>query len=153
MRGTFGDPKESGHALVVSSQDRLPAVEHLENLCRKLSKSIFRLKSLCRTAGHSVGKLIYNAYFHSHLVYCTGYWSTAPKCRLRNLEKKQKRALWVISPPGPQRQSHKQLQILHVSRTGSSIEGLKGYILARRILGSEIPESITEKKRNFFECF
>ena len=40
--------------------------------------------------GYQLGRLLYNAYIHSHLVHCATYWGMACEGKLRKLHRMQK---------------------------------------------------------------
>ena len=92
--------------------DRLKATSHVSHLVKKLNKTIFLLKNICKTAGYDVAKLIYDAYFYSNTIYCTAYWSTASKKHLRKLFSVQRRALKAITPMQDQQDIFGRLNIL-----------------------------------------
>ena len=92
--------------------ERLKAEKHIEDLCKKLHKAIFVLKSLSKATSYDLGKLLYNAFFHSHVSHCSPYWSTAPKSSLNKLYALQRRALRVIAPLSTRPRLLRDLNIL-----------------------------------------
>ena len=78
--------------------DRLEAKQHVQELCKKINKAVQATKLLCNRIGYRHGKLLYNAYIHSHLLYCVGYWGMTSKTKLKRLHSLQRRALRAIVP-------------------------------------------------------
>ena len=53
--------------------EKLEAKRHVDEMCKKINKAIHATKLLCSRIGYRHGKLLYNAYVHSHLLYCVGF--------------------------------------------------------------------------------
>lgn len=92
--------------------ERLKAIRHVEELGTILSRAIFLLKSLSCASGYSATKLMYTAYFHSHVSYCAAYWRSSPKSQLKKLYSLQRRAVRVITPPHRDPKTFGDLDIL-----------------------------------------
>ena len=74
--------------------------DHINNLCAKISKSLFcinRIKNFVRTEAL---KMLYFAMIHSHIMYCMNVYSCANKTFLNKLVIKQKQAIRIISQAG-----------------------------------------------------
>ena len=65
--------------------DRLEAKQHIHELCKKINRAAQATRQLCNRIDHKHGKLLYNAYIHSHFLYCVGYWGLSAKTRLKRL--------------------------------------------------------------------
>jgi len=74
--------------------------DHVNNLCNKISKSLFCIKRIKNFVNQETLKTLYFAMVHSHLVYCINVYSCATDTCLNRLILKQKEAIRLIGNAG-----------------------------------------------------
>lgn len=70
---------------------------HIDNLCKRLSKVLFALRILKQNVNKDALKLVYFAHFHSLLMYCIEIWGHAADYLFTRVFKLQKRAIRIIT--------------------------------------------------------
>ncbi len=70
---------------------------HINQLCSKISKSLFCLNRVKNFISADIRKLLYFAMIHSHIMYCLCIYSCANSTSLNPLRIKQKAAIRVIA--------------------------------------------------------
>jgi hypothetical protein len=67
--------------------------DHINNLCAKISKSLFCINRIKNFVRPEALKMLYFAMIHSHIMYCMNVYSCANKTSLNKLVIKQKQAI------------------------------------------------------------
>ncbi len=70
---------------------------HINNLCKKLVKSLYCIKKAKNVINKSGLRSLYFALIHSHLSYCPIILNCSSKSNLKKLEKIQKKAIRIIT--------------------------------------------------------
>jgi hypothetical protein len=89
--------------------------DHIDNLCAKISKSLFCINRVKNFVNLDTKKTLYFAMVHSHLSYCLTVYSCANSTSLNKLRIKQKEAIRAICNAGYRDHTvplFKQLKIL-----------------------------------------
>jgi hypothetical protein len=86
--------------LGVTFDEYLSFDEHINNLCAKISKSLFCINRVKNFVNEQTRKTLYFAMIHSHLVYCMSIYSCATQTSLNKLIVKQKEAVRIICNAG-----------------------------------------------------
>jgi hypothetical protein len=73
---------------------------HIQQLCAKISKSLFCINRIKNFVNGDSLKQLYYAMIHSHLSYCINIYSSANTTDLQKLRIKQKEAIRVITLAG-----------------------------------------------------
>jgi hypothetical protein len=73
---------------------------HINNLCTKISKSLFCMNRVKNFVTPEALKMLYYAMVHSHLNYCINIYSCANATTLHKLKLKQKEAIRIICNAG-----------------------------------------------------
>jgi hypothetical protein len=94
-----GDEK-SFKLLGVMLDEYLSFDAHINNLCVKISKSLFCMNRIKNFVNPASMKMLYFAMVHSHLVYCINFYGCANKTTLNKLFLKQKEAIRIMSNVG-----------------------------------------------------
>ncbi|XP_018495105.1 uncharacterized protein LOC108864285 [Galendromus occidentalis] len=92
--------------------DRLQVTAHTEELRNKLSRATFLCKNVVESAGPGIAKLVYNAYFHSHLNYCAEFWCMTTKTHFKKLYVQQSRAILVVTNAATTNEAFSSLKVL-----------------------------------------
>jgi hypothetical protein len=83
-------PTKNFKLLGVLTDEHLSFEDHINNLCTKISKSLFCTKRIKNFVNQDTKKTLYYAMIHSHLVYCINIYSCATDTCLNKLKLKQK---------------------------------------------------------------
>ena len=70
---------------------------HIDYICKKLSKSLFCLRRAKPLLNEKALRTLYFAIFHSHLLYCANLIGCASKTDLKKIAVLQKKAIRIIS--------------------------------------------------------
>ena len=81
--------------LGVNLDERLSLKDHISNICKSLSKSLFFLSKVKNILPLYCRKQLYFAHIHSHLMYCLPLLSMAYQSDVNKLEKLQRKALRI----------------------------------------------------------
>jgi hypothetical protein len=73
---------------------------HIDNVCAKISKSLFCLNRVKNFIDEKTRKTLYFAMVHSHLMYCLSIYSCANMTSLNKVEIMQKKAIRIICNSG-----------------------------------------------------
>jgi len=77
--------------------EHLSLDQHVSNLCKKLSKSLYCIKMAKNNLNLPGLRSLYFALIHSHLSYCPVILGCLNKSNLKKLEKIQKKAIRIIT--------------------------------------------------------
>ena len=77
--------------------EHLTFEKHINNLCSKLSKALYFLRSSKNFLSKTALRSLYFALFHPHLLYCISITSCATKTKLAKITLLQKKAIRIIS--------------------------------------------------------
>jgi hypothetical protein len=69
---------------------------HIDNICSKISKSLFCINRVKNFSDEKTRKTLYFAMVHSHIVYCLSIYSCANMSSLNKLKLKQKEAIRIM---------------------------------------------------------
>jgi hypothetical protein len=95
-----GGEEKSFKLLGVLFDEYLSFNSHIQQLCSKISKSLFCINRIKNFVNGESLKQLYYAMVHSHLSYCINVYSSANTTDLQKLRIKQKEALRVITLAG-----------------------------------------------------
>ena len=98
----------------VNNEDSTPAIKflgvffdpdlnfkfHISSLRKKLSKSLYALRTVKKTLNQKSLFLLYNSIFHCHLLYAIHIWSCSNSGPINDLFKLQKAAIRIIAGAG-----------------------------------------------------
>jgi hypothetical protein len=73
---------------------------HINNLCTKISKSLFCMNRVKNFVTTEALKMLYYAMVHSHINYCINIYSCANATSLNRLKLKQKEAIRIVCNAG-----------------------------------------------------
>ena len=99
-RVTFNNEKQEDKyykLLGIYLDEHLTFEKHINNLCSKLSKALYFLRSSKNILSKSALRSLYFALFHSHLLYCISITGCATKTKLQKITLLQKKAIRIIS--------------------------------------------------------
>jgi hypothetical protein len=92
--------EKSFKLLGVMLDEYLSFEAHVNNLCVKISKSLFCMNRIKNFVNPASMKMLYFAMVQSHLVYCINIYGCANKTTLNRLFLKQKEAIRIMSNVG-----------------------------------------------------
>lgn len=75
--------------------------QHIDQICKKLSKLVYVLRNLSKVVTVDVLKAVYFAHFHSVLIYGIEIWGQAPEYLIKRVHKLQKQAIRIIANVPP----------------------------------------------------
>jgi hypothetical protein len=90
-------PISSVKFLGVLIDDKLSFKDHVANIRKKLSKSLYLLNSVKNILPINTLLLLYYSIFHSHLIYAIQMWSSTSQSAVNGLFKLQKKAIRIVS--------------------------------------------------------
>jgi len=108
----FSDPLANRTEISrVKKEDKVPAIKylgvyfdpnlnfkfHTQMLCKKISKSIYAIRTVKNILPESALCSLYFALLHSHLVYAVQIWSSGSGSNMESMFKLQKKAIRIIS--------------------------------------------------------
>jgi hypothetical protein len=83
--------------LGVLIDDKMSFKDHVANIRKKLSKSLYLLNSVKNVLPSKTILLLYYSMFHSHLIYSIQLWSSTPQSLINSLFKLQKKAIRIVA--------------------------------------------------------
>jgi hypothetical protein len=109
-----GSPVEQGsqHRLLgVTIDDELKWQAHINNVCKKVSRSLYMLSKLKTITDTDTRLLFYNAHIKSHIDYASTVWDGSSDVHLKRLNALHRRAARLIFPD-PERSTDQKLRAL-----------------------------------------
>ena len=84
---------ENANILGLTVDSNLNFSDHIENLCKKLSRASYALYLVRKHCNIEAAKIAYFGYFQSNMNYALLFWGSAPDCYINRVFILQKRAL------------------------------------------------------------
>ena len=82
--------------LGVLLDEKLSFDDHCSNICKKINKALFHIRSVRNTLSSAALTKLYYALIHPHLLYCLTVFSFTSKKNLKLLRNKQKQCIRLI---------------------------------------------------------
>jgi hypothetical protein len=129
-------PSTTAKYLGIILDNKLSGIPHTEHIATKLASATAAIINIKKFIGHSLSKLLYNAYFLSHLNYGIEFWGYAPATAIAPIQKAQNRVVRIINPQNSaSRDTFFRLQILKIA----PLTALRSTTLVKLILSNRYP--------------
>ena len=106
--------------LGITVDDQLCWHNHINSICKKVSKNLYLLSKLRLFTDESTRQLFYQAHIECHINYSSVVWSDATGSNMKRLNSLHRRAIKLIADPKISHlctdEKFKQLEILHLSQ-------------------------------------
>ena len=115
---------------------------HINNIAKKISKTLYLLYRLKNVIDTQTKLLFFNAFIKCHIDYCSNSWGNADRTCLKKLDSLHRRSIKLIQSENKTSSTLEKMNELHVLTLENQIKFNKG-ILIHKTLANVTPKYLT----------